>query len=103
LSALPRASPARVQVKARARFANNTGAPVFIAYVLQGHVLRATLYGRKAAGRKVSLAARTQRLGPGHLQAQLYRTIRHRGKAQSKERLFSHTYRWNWKATVQAP
>ena len=53
------------------RFKNNTGAPVFIGYHLRGNVLRATFYGRKAAGRKVTLAARTQQLGPGHLQAQL--------------------------------
>ncbi len=76
------------------KFANNTKAPVFIAYTFADQTLTATLYGAKTPGRRVSLRPRVQRVRPGLIRAQLYRVTR-TGDAVSKERLLSHTYKWD--------
>jgi vancomycin resistance protein YoaR len=77
------------------KFTNQTGAPVYVAYSFQGRQLRATLFGRKKPGQKILLRPRLQRLGPGRINAQLYRVGRQNGKLVAKERLFTHAYRWN--------
>jgi vancomycin resistance protein YoaR len=76
------------------KFANNTKAPVYIAYSFDNPRLRATIFGAKTAGRKVSLRPVVQRLGPGKVNAQLYRVIKQSGKVTAKERLLNHQYRW---------
>jgi vancomycin resistance protein YoaR len=77
------------------KLVNTTGAPVYIAYSFQDRRLRATLYGRKQPGRKVTLQARVQRLGPGRVNAQLYRVVRQNGRVVAKQRLVRHGYRWD--------
>jgi vancomycin resistance protein YoaR len=77
------------------RFVNQTGAPVYISYSFQGGRLRATFFGRKNPGQKVVLRPQVQRLGPGKVNAQLYRIIRQNGRLTAKEKLFEHAYRWN--------
>lgn len=77
------------------KFTNQTGAPVYIAYSFHGRRLRATFFGRKQPGQKVVLRPRVQRLGPGKLNAQLYRVVRQNGRVVAKERLFTHHYRWD--------
>jgi vancomycin resistance protein YoaR len=77
------------------KFANNTKAPVYIAYSFDNRRLRATIYGAKVAGRRVSLRPAVQKLGPGKINAQLYRVIKDNGKVVAKERLFTHQYRWD--------
>jgi vancomycin resistance protein YoaR len=74
---------------------NQTGAPVYVAYSFHGRQLRATLFGRKQPGRKVVLRPHVQRLGPGRINAHLYRVVRQNGKVVAKEKLFAHAYRWN--------
>lgn len=76
------------------KFVNTTGAPVYVACSLQGTTLTATLFGATAAGRTVRLQPNVQRREPGHITAQLYRTIRQNGRVVDKARLFAHTYRW---------
>jgi vancomycin resistance protein YoaR len=76
------------------KFANNTKAPVYIAYSFANQRLRATIYGAKVAGRRVSLRPAVQKLGPGKINAQLYRVIKQNGKVAGKERIFAHQYRW---------
>jgi vancomycin resistance protein YoaR len=77
------------------KFTNPTGAPVYIAYRFDGRRLRATFFGRKKPGQKVILRRQVQRLGPGRINAQLYRVVRQNGKVVAKERLFGHAYRWD--------
>ncbi len=77
------------------KFTNNTKTPIFISYQFQGNILTATLYGAKVTGRKVTLTPRVRNLGPGRINAELYRTVREQGKVVAKERLFIHAYRWN--------
>jgi vancomycin resistance protein YoaR len=77
------------------RFTNQTGAPVYIAYSFHERQLRATLFGRKKPGQNVMLRPHVQRLGPGRINAQLYRIVRQNGKVVAKEKLFAHAYRWN--------
>jgi vancomycin resistance protein YoaR len=77
------------------KFTNQTRTPVYIAYSFRGRQLRATLFGRKNPGQKVALRPHVQRLGPGRVNAQLYRVVRQNGKLVAKEKLFTHAYRWN--------
>jgi vancomycin resistance protein YoaR len=77
------------------QFTNQTGAPVYVAYSFYGRQLRATLFGRRKPGQKVTLRPRVQRLGPGKIDAHLYRVVRQNGKIVAKEKLFTHGYRWN--------
>lgn len=77
------------------RFTNNTQTPVYLSYTFQNRKLTATVFGAKQPGRIVSLRPRVQRLGPGKVNAQLYRTIKQNGKVIAKEKLFSHAYRWD--------
>jgi vancomycin resistance protein YoaR len=77
------------------KLTNPTGGPLYIAYSFDGRRLRATLFGRKKPGQKVILRPHVQRLGPGKLNAQLYRVVRQNGKVVAKERLFGHAYRWD--------
>lgn len=77
------------------KFTNQTGAPVYVAYSFQERQLRATLFGRKRPGQKVILRPHVQRLGPGRINAHLYRVVRQNGKVVAKEKLFVHAYRWN--------
>jgi vancomycin resistance protein YoaR len=77
------------------RFTNDTGAPVYIQYTFRGQRLRAVLFGKKVEDREIALEPRVQRLGPGRITAQLYRTIRENGRPVREERLFRHTYSWN--------
>jgi vancomycin resistance protein YoaR len=76
------------------KFTNNTGAPVYIAYSFDGDRLRATFYGKKVPGNVVALRPVVKRLGPGKVDASLYRTVKKDGKVVAKARLFSHQYRW---------
>lgn len=80
------------------KFQNDTRYPVYVAYALHGRSLRATLFGHHTPGRAFSLRPRVQHLGPGKINAQLYRVVKEKGKIVAKERLFTHAYRWNPKA-----
>jgi vancomycin resistance protein YoaR len=77
------------------RFRNNTGHPVYLSYQFTGRELRATLFGHAVRGQRVSLRPRVHSLGPGKIDAALYRVIKRQGKVVAKERLFRHAYRWN--------
>ena len=79
------------------KFANNTKAPVYIAYSFANRHLRATLFGAKVPGRKITLRPVVQHLGPGKIDAQLYRVVKMNGKVTTKERLVTHKYRWTGK------
>jgi len=76
------------------KFKNTTSAPIYIRYTFTRSRLVATLWGAPTAGRTVSLRPTVQRLGPGKINAQLYRVIKENGQIVSKERLLSHGYRW---------
>jgi len=76
------------------RFTNDTSAPVYLSYTFRRPRLTATLFGKKAAGRRVGLRPIVQRRAPGDIRAQLYRIVKVRGKVVKKERLFSHQYKW---------
>jgi len=76
------------------RFTNNTDAPIYITYTFRNQTLSVTLFGKKTPGEQISLRPSIQRLGPGKINAQLYRIVKQDGKVISKSRLFSHAYRW---------
>lgn len=80
------------------RFKNNTPRPVYIRYTFQNQKLTATLFGAKTPGRKVTLKPAVQQLGPGKVNAQLYRIVKEKGKLVAKEKLFGHAYRWDPKS-----
>lgn len=80
------------------KFTNSTGAPVYIGYSFVGRTLQATLWGMLQPGRDVTLTPRVVHRGSGHIDAELYRTIKVNGKVVQKERLLRHTYRWKPKA-----
>lgn len=75
------------------KFKNNTGAPIFISYSLDGSELTARLFGKKT-GNRVKIKVRSQRKGPREIRAQLYRTIRRNGKVIAKERVGRSHYDW---------
>jgi vancomycin resistance protein YoaR len=76
------------------KFKNNMDAPVYVAYTFQNNRLTATLFGRKTPGRQVALKPDVARLGPGKVNASLYRVIKENGRVVEKAKLFSHAYRW---------
>ncbi len=76
------------------KFTNDTKAPVYVSYMFRRSRLTATLFGRKAAARRISLRPAVQRRAPGDVRAQLYRVIKVNGKVAKKERLFRHQYKW---------
>jgi vancomycin resistance protein YoaR len=76
------------------KFKNDTDAPVYIAYTFQNNRLTATLYGKKTPGRTVTLKPDVARLGPGRINAALYRVVKENGRTVEKSKLFSHAYRW---------
>ena len=80
------------------KFTNNTAAPVYIVYTFAHRRLTATLWGKAVAGRTISLRPEVQHLGPGKINAQLYRVIKEQGRVVAKERLLTHAYRWDPKA-----
>ena len=75
------------------KFKNNTGAPIFISYKLNGSKLTARLLGKKT-GNQVSLKVTSQRKGPREIDAQLYRTIKRNGKVITKQRVGTSHYKW---------
>ena len=79
------------------KFTNDTDAPIFVDYRFnpKNRHLTATLYGKKVAGKTVRLKANVQNLGPGKIDAQLYRIVKKNGKVVTKQALFDHHYRWN--------
>jgi len=77
------------------KFTNNTGAPIYIEYTFHKRQLRATLYGAPVPGRLISLRPNVQHEGAGKIDAQLYRVVKENGKIVRKEKLFSHSYRWD--------
>jgi vancomycin resistance protein YoaR len=76
------------------RFTNTTSGSVYIGYSFVGQTLQATLWGAPPPGRTVTLTPVVNRRSPGHIDAELYRTIKQDGKVIQKERLLRHTYRW---------
>lgn len=80
------------------KFTNMTGGPVYIGYSFIGQTLQATLWGAPQLGRTVTLTPCIVHLGPGRIDAELYRTIKVRGKVVQKERLLRHQYRWKPKS-----
>jgi vancomycin resistance protein YoaR len=77
------------------KFKNNTDSPVFLAMTFQKNVLTATVYGKKTDARQVTLKPQVQKLGPGKINASLYRVIRERGRVVEKAKLLTHAYRWD--------
>lgn len=77
------------------KYTNDTKSPVFVEMTFHNQILTATLYGTKIPGRQISLRPRVQKLGPGKINAQLYRIIKENGKVIRKEQLFTHRYRWD--------
>lgn len=77
------------------KFTNNTKAPVYIAYAFQHQTLHAIIFGEKVPGRTVALRPLVHRLGPGKINAQLYRVVKENGRLIAKERIFTHAYRWD--------
>ncbi len=76
------------------KFRNNTSAPLRIRYTIRGDRITASLFGKKTPGQKVSLAVRQQKVGPNHIQAQLYRTFRRNGRVVKKELVGRSDYNW---------
>jgi len=76
------------------KFKNNTRRPVYITYTFTHRRLTATVWGAPVHGRKISLRPRVHHLGPGKVDADLYRVIKFKGRLVSKEHLFHHSYRW---------
>jgi vancomycin resistance protein YoaR len=81
------------------RFRNNTAAPIYISYVVQGDRLTATLYGAKRRGQTVRIGVRTRERGPGKLDAKLFRTVKRAGVVERKELVGRSHYRWKKPAT----
>ena len=77
------------------KFKNNTPAPLYITYKVRGDSVRATIFGKRVKGRKVSISVRKQSKGPRHITSQTYRTIRQGGKVVSKQLIRKHVYKWN--------
>ena len=77
------------------KFKNNTGAPIYIKYTINGDSVRAVLFGKKTPGQKVSLTVRKQQKNARLITAQLYRVIRRNGKVAAKQLIRNHTYKWN--------
>ncbi len=77
------------------KFKNNTNAPILIKYGITGSTTTATLYGRKTPGQAVSLRVLKQQKGPRLITAQLYRTIRRKGRVVSKQKIGTSIYKWN--------
>ena len=75
------------------KFKNNTGAPIFISYSLDGSELTARLFGKKT-GNRVKIKVTSQHKGPREIRAQLYRTITRNGKVIAKERVGRSHYDW---------
>ena len=76
------------------KFKNNTAAPIYIAYNLDGSELTARLFGKKT-GNQVKIRVRHQQIGPREIHAQLYRTIRRNGKVITKQRVGTSVYKWD--------
>ncbi len=75
------------------KFKNNTAAPIYISYKLEGSELTARLFGHKT-GNKVKISVRSQHIGEREIKAQLYRTIRRDGKVITKQRVGTSHYKW---------
>ena len=75
------------------KFKNNTAAPIYISYNLEGSELTARLFGHKT-GNKVKISVRSQHIGEREIKAQLYRTIRRDGKVITKQRVGTSHYKW---------
>lgn len=75
------------------QFKNNTGAPIFIDYQLQGNTLRARLFGKRT-GRRVRLSTASKRQGEREMSAKLYRVIRQGNKVVKKELVGDSKYSW---------
>ena len=75
------------------KFKNNTPAPIFISYHLDGSELTARLFGKKT-GNTVRISVSKQQVGPREIHAQLYRTIRRDGKVITKQRVGRSIYKW---------
>ena len=76
------------------KFTNTTNEPVYIECSFTGRKLSATIWGAPPPNRTVSLSPKVYRRGSGRIDADLYRTVRVRGKVTAKARLLHHAYRW---------
>jgi vancomycin resistance protein YoaR len=76
------------------KFKNNTSAPIYISYKVSGGRLVATLYGARVSGERVALSVQAKQVGPRHVTAELYRTIKKNGKVEKKERVGRSDYTW---------
>ena len=77
------------------KFKNNTKTPLYITYKVRGDSVRATIFGKRVKGRKVSVTVRKQNKGPREIHSQTYRVIRQGGKVASKQLVRKHVYKWN--------
>lgn len=76
------------------KFKNNSGAPIYIAYKIQGNRAIATFYGnQKAKADKVSLKVTSQNIGPMEKKAQLFRWMKRDGKLL-KQKIGDSHYKW---------
>lgn len=76
------------------KFKNSTTAPVYVSYKITGSRAIATLLGKPIQNQRVSLTVRAQRKGPRLITAQLYRTIRNKGKVVTKHLVGTSHYEW---------
>ena len=83
------------------RFKNTSDKPMYIGYYFQNRNLTAKIWGTKTPSIKYTLKSRVQRMGPGKIDAQLYRVTKQDGKIVNKEKLFGHAYRWNPNAKAE--
>ncbi|MDX1933257.1 MAG: VanW family protein [Capsulimonadales bacterium] len=77
------------------KFTNDLETPVYVGMDWKRPYLTATLYGTRQPGRQVRMQASVRRLGPGRINASLYRTIKLNGRVVRKEKIVSHAYRWD--------
>ena len=77
------------------KFKNNTRAPLYITYKVRGDSVRATIFGKRVKGRKVSISVRKQSKGLRHITSQTYRVTRQSGKVVNKQLIRKHVYKWN--------
>ena len=68
--------------------------PVRVEYKMHGNKLTAILWGQKTPGMKVNLKVNLFDRKANHLRAELYRSIRIKGKLVAKEKIGASNYNW---------
>ncbi len=76
------------------KWKNPSKTPVRIEYKLHGNKLSAILWGRKTPGMKVNIKVNVLEKSENHIKAELYRSVRVKGKLVAKEKIGTSNYNW---------